>query len=44
MATICEKRPGVWEVRVSAGSDVRARPTQLSRTRLRKAGVKEDDK
>ena len=32
MATIREKRPGVWEVRVFTGSDARGRPTQLSRT------------
>lgn len=32
MATIREKRPGVWEVRVFTGADVRGRPTQLSRT------------
>lgn len=32
MATIREKRPGVWEVRVFTGSDARGRPTQMSRT------------
>src|SRR5450432_2829344 len=32
MATVREKRPGVWEVRVFTGSDARGRPTQLSRT------------
>ena len=32
MATLREKRPGVWEVRVFTGSDARGRPTQLSRT------------
>ena len=32
MATIRERRPGVWEVRVFTGSDARGRPTQLSRT------------
>lgn len=32
LATIREKRPGVWEVRAFTGSDVRGRPTQLSRT------------
>ena len=32
MATLREKRPGVWEVRVFIGSDARGRPTQLSRT------------
>ena len=32
MATIRERRPGVWEVRVFTGSDSRGRPTQLSRT------------
>jgi len=32
MATLRQKRPGVWEVRVFTGSDARGRPTQLSRT------------
>ena len=32
MATLREKRPGVWEVRVFTGSDAHGRPTQLSRT------------
>jgi len=32
MATIREKRPGVWEVRVFTGADARGRPTQMSRT------------
>ncbi len=32
MATIREKRPGVWEVRVFTGRDKRGRPTQVSRT------------
>jgi integrase len=32
MATIRQRRPGVWEVRVFTGSDARGRPTQLSRT------------
>src|SRR4249919_2423767 len=32
MATLREKRPGVWEVRVFTGNDSRGRPTQLSRT------------
>jgi len=32
MATLREKRSGVWEVRVFTGSDARGRPTQLSRT------------
>ncbi len=32
MATIREKRPGVWEVRVFTGRDERGRPTQTSRT------------
>ena len=32
MATLREKRPGVWEVRVFTGSNARGRPTQLSRT------------
>jgi len=31
MATIREKRPGVWEVRVFTGADARGRPTQMSR-------------
>ena len=30
MATIREKRPGVWEIRVFTGTDARGRPTQLS--------------
>ena len=32
MATIREKRPGVWEVRVFTGRDAAGRPTQVSRT------------
>ena len=32
MATIREKQPGVWEVRVFTGRDDRGRPTQTSRT------------
>ena len=32
MATVREKRPGVWEVRVFTGSDAKGRPTQLSCT------------
>jgi integrase len=32
VATIREKRPGVWEVRVFTGADARGRPTQMSRT------------
>jgi integrase len=32
MATIREKSPGVWEVRVFTGRDDRGRPTQISRT------------
>lgn len=32
MATVREKRSGVWEVRVFTGTDQRGRPTQLSRT------------
>ncbi len=32
MATIRERRPGVWEVRVFTGADARGRPTQMSRT------------
>ena len=32
MATVREKRPGVWEVRVFTGTNARGRPTQVSRT------------
>jgi integrase len=32
VATIREKRPGVWEVRAFTGRDERGRPTQVSRT------------
>lgn len=32
MATLREKKPGVWEVRVFTGTDARGRPTQISRT------------
>jgi integrase len=32
VATIRQKRPGVWEVRVFTGRDARGRPTQVSRT------------
>ena len=32
MATIREKQPGVWEIRVFTGRDDRGRPTQTSRT------------
>jgi hypothetical protein len=32
IATIREKRPGAWEVRVFTGSDARRRHTQMSRT------------
>jgi hypothetical protein len=32
VATIREKRPGVWEVRAFTGRDDRGRPTQVSRT------------
>lgn len=32
MATIRQRRPGVWEVRVFTGRDERGRPTQASRT------------
>jgi integrase len=32
VATIRERRPGVWEVRVFVGEDVRGRPKQVSRT------------
>lgn len=32
MATIRERRPGVWEVRVFVGYDSRGRPAQVSRT------------
>lgn len=32
MATLRERQPGVWEVRVFTGHDAKGRPTQLSRT------------
>ena len=32
MATIRERRPGVWEVRVFSGRDASGRPVQASRT------------
>ena len=32
MATLREKRPGVWEVRVFTGTGPNGRPTQLSKT------------
>ncbi|HEV3213818.1 MAG TPA: hypothetical protein VGZ03_10525 [Acidimicrobiales bacterium] len=32
MATIREKRPGVWEIREYVGRDPRGRPSQVSRT------------
>ena len=32
MATLREKKPGAWEVRVFTGTDDRGRPTQISRT------------
>jgi hypothetical protein len=32
VATVREKRPGVWEVRAFTGRDERGRPTQVSRT------------
>ncbi len=32
MATMREKQPGVWEVRVFTGTDARGRPTQMSKT------------
>jgi hypothetical protein len=32
MATVREKRPGVWEVRVFTGTGSNGRPTQLSKT------------
>ena len=32
MATIRERQPGVWEIRVFTGRDNRGRPTQTSRT------------
>jgi integrase len=32
MATVREKRPGVWEVRVFTGTNARGKPTQVSRT------------
>lgn len=31
MATVREKRPGVWEVPVFTGADARGRPTEMSR-------------
>ena len=32
MATICQRKPGVWEVRVFVGNDEHGRPKQVSRT------------
>jgi integrase/predicted nucleotidyltransferase len=32
MATLRERRPGVWEIRVFTGRDASGRPTQVSRT------------
>jgi hypothetical protein len=32
MATMREKKLGVWEVRVFTGTDARGKPTQISRT------------
>ena len=32
MATVRERKPGVWEVRAFSGRDERGRPTQVSRT------------
>ncbi|MFT6292289.1 MAG: hypothetical protein ACJAXA_003246 [Candidatus Aldehydirespiratoraceae bacterium] len=32
MATMGEKKLGVWEVRVFTGTDARGKPTQTSRT------------
>jgi integrase len=32
MATVRERRPGVWEIRVFTGTDDSGRPTQVSRT------------
>jgi hypothetical protein len=32
VATLREKKPGVWEVRVFTGTDARGCPTQISRT------------
>ena len=32
MATIGERRPGVWEVRGYTGLDTKGKPTQVSRT------------
>ena len=32
MATVRQKRPGVWEVRVFTGRDAKGRPTQVSKT------------
>ncbi len=32
MATLRERKPGVWEIRVFTGRDTAGRPTQISRT------------
>jgi hypothetical protein len=32
MATLRERRPGVWEIHVFTGTDDHGRPTQLSET------------
>ncbi len=32
MATVRERKPGVWEIRVFTGRDASGRPTQISRT------------
>ncbi|HEX9549239.1 MAG TPA: hypothetical protein VF942_18000, partial [Acidimicrobiales bacterium] len=32
MATVRERKPGVWEVRAFTGRDANGRPTQISRT------------
>ena len=32
MATLRERRPNVWEVRIITGTDAHGRPTQLSKT------------
>ncbi len=41
MATIRERRPGVWEVRIFIGNDAQGRPAQVSRT---VRGTEEDAK
>ena len=32
MATLRQRRPGVWEIRVFTGRDASGRPTQISKT------------